>query len=187
MRRKTILVLSCLLIASILPVMTVSGKGNLEFKANGKIDHYPNSQDDPASVIVGGRWDMKVQDGKACFKGYYRELNIDEDVELSPEGSIDHFKLWLMSDDYWFEGDDLVIHGVMYVDKKMWFLDEYEPGDLPDWFDPDWIPDHAPVNWIPDFMVRNAEIRISPDVMTYDYELDGVNAYGTTLTYHNYS
>jgi hypothetical protein len=171
---------SILLLASFLTISPISAKGKLEFKANGKIDHYADWLDDPSAVIVGGSWNVKVKDGVACFSGYYRELNLDAEVEHSPEGTVDHFRLSMVTDDYWLEGDTLVMRGEMHVDKKMWIIED----------DPDpWVvpPGKAPQDWIEDFIVAYPTVvRVDPSEMTYDYWDDGVNTYGTTLTYHNY-
>lgn len=171
---------SILMLASFLAISPVSARGKLEFKANGKIDHYADWQDDPSSVIVGGSWNVMVKDGVACFSGCYRELNLDPEVEHSPEGTVDHFRLSMATDGYLLEGDTLVMYGEMHVDKKMWIIEE----------DPDpWVvpPGNAPQDWIEDFMVvYPTVVRVDPTTMTYDYWGDGVNTYGTTLTYHNY-
>ncbi|NIN68332.1 MAG: hypothetical protein GTO63_27220 [Anaerolineae bacterium] len=172
---------SILMLASFLAISPISAKGNLMFKANGKIDHYADWLDDPSSVIVGGSWNVKVKDGVACFSGYYRELNLDPEVEHSPEGTVDHFRLSMVTDEYWLEDDTLVMMGEMHVDKKMWIIED----------DPDpWVvpPGKAPQDWIEDFIVvYPTVVRVDPSEMTYDFWDDGVNTYGTTLTYHNYS
>jgi hypothetical protein len=91
------------------------------------------------------------------------------------------------SDNYWYEDDILVVHGVMHMDKRMWFLDDYTGITLPGWFNPDWIPDEGNVAWIYDFVVVDCEIRISPDEMKYDNGLNDNWVYGSTLQYRNYS
>jgi len=56
--------------------------------------------------------------------------------------------------------------------------------------DPDpWVvpPGKAALDWIEDFIVADPTVvRVDPSEMTYDYWDDGVNTYGTTLTYHNH-
>jgi hypothetical protein len=165
--------------ASLLAMAPVSAKKSaLEFKANGKLTNYPE-EPDPASVVVGGRWDVKIMDGAVEFKFYYRELNLDPEVELSPEGSVDHFRGYVTELYGYYMGEGIVeIWCKLTVDKKMWFLDEYEDP-------PPWLPEHAPVDWIPGFMVRNTKITITPDGIEIDYEDDGTNLYGSTLSYHD--
>ena len=181
MKKLLSLTTSILLLASFLTISPIYAKSKLEFKANGKIDHYADWLDDPSAMIVGGSWNVKVKDGVACFSGYYRELNLDPEVEHSPEGTVDHFRLSMVTDDYWFEGDTLVMRGEIHVDKKMWIIED----------DPDpWVvpPGKAPLDWIEDFIVVDPTVvRIDPFEMTYDYGDNGVDTYGTTLTYHNYS
>jgi len=158
----------------------------LEFKASGRIESYEDYV--TSSEIIGGSWRITVRNGVAQFRGTYRELNIEPDVELSPAGTVDVFRLYMDSEDYWYEGDTLVVVGVMHRDKRMWFLDDYTPYEpLPDWFDTDWIPDEGNVAWIYDFIPADCELRVSPDEMKYDNWFNDDWVYGSTLSYRNYT
>lgn len=171
-----------LITALMIAVQPVSAKRNPVFRSNGKFDHYNDWEDlARSSEIIGGSWRVTVKDGMAMFSGSYREMNIREEVEMSPAGTVDIFVLTLESEDYWFEGDELVIQGSMHCRKRMWFLDDYTPYEpLPDWFNPDWVPKHRNVAWIRDFPLFDyVEIRISPAGITWSGTL---NAFGTT--YH---
>jgi hypothetical protein len=121
------------------------------------------------------------------FTGFYRKLNIDPGVELSPAGTVDLFKLYMESTNYWHDGDILVVHGTIHRDKKMWFLDDYTGVPLPGWFDPEWIPEHGNVAWIYDYAPAPCEMRVSPDEMKWDNWFNGDWIYGSTLQYRNYS
>lgn len=156
-----------------------------EFKANGRIESYEEWV--TSSEILDGHWSITVRNGVVKFTGFYRELNIDPTVEMSPAGTVDRFKLYMESTDYWYEGDTLVILGTMHRDKKMWFLDDYTGVTLPGWFDPEWIPEHGNVAWIYDFMPAPCEMRVSPDEMKWDNWLNGDWIYGSTLQYRNYT
>lgn len=158
----------------------------LEFKANGRIESYEDWV--TSSEIISGNWRITVRNGVAKFRGMYRELNNDPAVELSPAGTVDIFKQYMDSTDYWYEGDTLVVVGVMHRDKRMWFLDDYTPYEpLPGWFDPEWIPEHGNVAWIIDFIPADCELRISPDEMKWDNWFNGDWVYGSTLRYRNYT
>ena len=157
-----------------------------EFKANGRIEIYEEWV--TSSEIIGGSWTITVRNGVAQFRGMYRDLNIDPAEELSPAGTVDVFKLYMDSEDYWYEGDTLVVVGVMHRDKKMWFLDDYTPYEpLPGWFDPDWIPEQGNVAWIIDFIPADCELRISPDEMKYDNWFNDNWVYDSTFLYRNYT
>ena len=184
MRKTKLLTLlfitACML--SVVPVM--AKKGGVSVKANGKLTHYGDVWGDPGSVIVKGQWNLKIKDGVVDFGYYYLELNIYEDVEYSPEGTIDHFRGNLDVEGYAIYEDHVEIWGTNYVDKKMWFLDEY-PDPLPDWF-PEDRNENAPVDWIEDFIVQPSHIYVYPDGIYIDNWRDGIiNIYGTTTTYHD--
>lgn len=187
MKSKTVLALSSLLIASMLLVVPVSaGKDSLEFRAIGKITEYDYHITPESSQIREGTWRVVIKDGVVDFEYNYKELNIIEAIELSPAGSIDHFKAYLdESATYDIHEDYVEIWGELHVDKMMWFLDDYTPYEpLPDWFDPAWA-EGPPVAWIRDFSVTSVYIKITPD----DFIRPGGNLdiVGTTLSYQNYT
>lgn len=182
--RKTKLLTLLFIAACMLAVVPVMAKkGGVSVKANGKLTHYADVNEDPGSVILKGQWDLKIKDGIVEFGYYYLELNIYEDVEYSPEGSIDHFRGNLEVEGYAIYEDHVEIWGTNHVDKKMWFLDE-DPDPPPGWY-----PDHnenAPVDWIEDFIVQPSHVYIYHDVIEIDNWMDGtINIYGTTTTYHD--
>ena len=62
--RKTKLFALLVISACMLTVMPVMAKkGGVTFKANGKLTHYADVDEDPGSVIVKGQWDLKIKDG----------------------------------------------------------------------------------------------------------------------------
>ena len=134
MKKKTILLLSCVLIISMLAIPPVHAKKeSYEYRANGKLVKYGVAT--TAAEVVNGRWSVKVKDGEVDFKAFYRERNLD-DTEQSPIGTIDEF--WIYLDyviSYGIVGDTLTIRGNFHVDKKWWIL----PGH------PDYPP---PVKWL---------------------------------------
>jgi hypothetical protein len=181
MKKLLLLAICTMLFTSAYAVLPVSAKGGLEFKANGKITHY--AEGITSSEVLGGRWDLKIIDGVAEFKGYYRELN-KEAPEYSPEGTVDHFKL-SYSDHYThlIEGDVVTVWGTIHYDKKYWVVE-----DNPWGVDP---PGNAPVDWIEDFIVRWVKIEINTatgefrmDTYPMGNPPDGWNLFGTVLTSH---
>lgn len=184
MRKTKLLTLlfitACML--SVVPVM--AKKGGVSVKANGKLTHYADVNEDPGSVIVKGQWNLKIKDGDVDFGYYYLELNIYEDVEYSPEGTIDHFRGNLEVSEYIIHDDYIEIWGINHVDKKMWFLDEY-PDPVPPWY-PEDRNENAPVDWIENFIEQPSHIYVYPDRIEIDNWNDGsINIYGTTTTYHD--
>ena len=152
MKYKSVYAITFLIASTLLFVQVSAEPGDNEFVANGEMTHYSNYEDpNRGSEIVGGTWHVKIGDGVVDFNYFYEELNLREEVEYSPEGSIDLFKGQLTSEDYFIGEGFVEIWGTIHVDKMMWFLDDYS---VPPWFDPDWVPEHAPVAWITDFMVR---------------------------------
>ena len=182
MKNKSVFAIT-FLIASMLLVVQVSAEiGDNEFVANGKMTHYSNYLDpDRGSEIVGGTWRVEIGDGVVDFNYFYKELNLREEVEYSPVGSIDKFKGYLTSDAYVIGEGFVEIWGEIHVDKMMWFLDEYSD-PLPDWLNPEWIPEHAPKAWITDFIVRDVHITITPDDIVI--ENGNLDKHGITLSYH---
>lgn len=122
MRKKSILI-SILLISTIAFLPVYAKKGGLEYRANGKLVIYTDSG--PGAEVVNGRWSIKVKDGEVDFKAFYRERNLDPDIEESPAGTIDEF--WIYLDnliDYEITDDTCVLRGDFHVDKKKWILPE---------------------------------------------------------------
>ncbi len=123
-----------LLLLSVLGVRPALAKNNVIYRANGKLEEY--SPGSPAAEVVDGRWSVKVKEGVVDFKAFYREMNLDPDVEQSPEGTIDHFWIYLVEADTVEIADDTcTITGDFKVIKKWWILPEHE--DYP-----------PPVKWI---------------------------------------
>lgn len=136
-------------LSMILPVY--AAKPTWEYKANGKLTNYPATT--TSSVVVHGRWDIEVKDGEVDFKGYYTELNVEEGVEQSPAGTVDHFKL-RMTDLYMYIIDDgvLTVWATIHYDKKYWYVEGNTWGVDP--------PGNAPVDWVEDFIDVWVKIEI---------------------------
>jgi hypothetical protein len=182
MKHKSVLILS-VLITSMLIVVSVSAEnGYEEFTANGKMTHYSNYESpERGSEIVGGTWNVEIVDGVVDFNYFYRELNLREEVEYSPEGTVDLFKGYLTSEDFLIGEGYVEIWGLLHVDKKMWFLDDYSSIEVPPWLE-ELIPEHAHVAWITDFWAQQSHITITPsDIIIENGDLDKL---GITLSYH---
>ena len=134
MKKKTIMLLTCTIMLSILAIPVYAA--SVDYKANGKLVTY--SYDPSASSeVINGRWSVKVKGGEVDFKALYRERNLGE-AEQSPVGTIDEF--WIYLDNlYWVDvADDVcTIHGDFYVVKKWWILPEHENYPPPvKWLEP---------------------------------------------------
>lgn len=183
MKKKSIYTLTVLIASMFLTVQVMAADGGIQFKANGQLTAYSN-YDDPerGSEIVGGTWNVVIKDGVVNFKYLYNELNIREELEYSPEGSVDQFIGELAEGaTYAMKIDHVQIWGEIHIDKKMWFLDDYSSNPLPPWFDPDWVPENAPVAWIEDFIVRDVHIVITPYYIRI--ENGNLDKLGTTLVF----
>lgn len=154
MKKKTVLILSCLVAISMLAALPVyAKKGGVEYRANGKLDTY---EYDPwaSAEVVNGRWSVKVKDGEVDFKAFYRERNLIAEEEQSPVGTIDEFWITLVeleSVEINYETGECTITGDFYVKKKWWIL--------PD--DPD-HPYHPPVVWLDPQWTGYGTVTIDP-------------------------
>ena len=97
MRRKSVLIMTCVLIASFLTVLAVTAKhdADWEYYAYGTLESY-RGEPGVSAEILDGIWNLKVKDGKVWFYAYYTELNIDSEAEMGPEGSVDLFEFSLI-------------------------------------------------------------------------------------------
>jgi len=140
MKKKTILLLTCILMLTMLSVLPVyAKKGSVVYKAKGKLVTYELPH--PASEVVNGRWSVKVKNGEVDFKAFYRERNLDEVVEQSPVGSIDCFWIHLVEGEATIndETGECTIEGTFYVKKKWWILPDNPDYPYPPpvvWLDP---------------------------------------------------
>ena len=184
MKKKFVYALTVLIASMFLAVQVMASDGGIQFKANGRLTAYSNYDDpDRGSEIVGGNWDVVIKDGVVSFKYFYKELNIREELEYSPEGTVDQFIGELAEGaTYQIKIDHVDIWGEIHIDKKMWFLDDYSSlPPFPPWFDLDWIPENAPVAWIEDFVVRDIHIVITPTYIII--ENGNLDKLGTTLVF----
>jgi len=85
-------------------------------KASGTIDGYVDAW---SSEIISGKWSVHVKGDELVYKAMYKELNLDEEAEESPVGSVDIFTHTFSTDSYELEGDVLTFEGSMQV-KKVW-------------------------------------------------------------------
>lgn len=90
MRRKSVLIMTCILIASSITILAVTAKHYTDWEnyAYGTLEQY-RGEPDLSAAIEDGIWILKVKDGKVWFYACYQEKNIDSEVEGGPEGSVD--------------------------------------------------------------------------------------------------
>lgn len=85
-------------------------------KALGTIDGYVEAS---SAEIICGHWRIQVKGDELVYKATYKERNLDEEIEQSPESSIDIFTHTMTIDSYEFDGSVLTFEGWMQV-KKVW-------------------------------------------------------------------
>ena len=92
MKRKSLLVLTCIIAGILLVSTTVMAKykTDLEGSAYGTFDYYQGEPELSAEVVTGV-WNLKITDGKIWYYACVLEKNLDES-EGSPIGSVDVLK-----------------------------------------------------------------------------------------------
>lgn len=180
MRKTKSILFVVIIIASLFTVVPVAAKGKLEYKANGKITHY--LPEVTSSMVLRGRWDLKIMNGVVDFKGYYHELNVEEDIEQSPAGTVDHFKLSFTDLYRYMIYDDgsVEVWGTIHYDKKYWYIEGNTWGVDP--------PGNAPQDCVEDFIVAWVKIRVDPNTGEFKMDIypmenppNGWNLFGTVL------
>ena len=128
MKRAKVLTMCCLLMASLfVAVPVLAKKGGVVYRASGRLESYVDAY---SSEIVNGHWHLKIMGEEVEFFAFYRERNLDEGVEGSPEGTVDHFFNTVTNvEDYETDGDTCVIWCDIHVDKLWWNI----ATGLPEW------------------------------------------------------
>ncbi len=130
MKSKMLLALVGLLIVPTLVISPVLAEDDVVYRANGRLERYADAW---SSEVVNGRWNVEINQSDfgltVVFFAFYRELNIDEEVENSPAGTIDTFKLTLIDYDLVEISDDVcVVSGAtIHFRKKWWNLATGKP------------------------------------------------------------
>ncbi len=117
--RTRALMVATALILAISIIVPVAAKKPTHLEASGTIDGYVDAW---SSVIVGGHWSVTVKEGVLQYTAMYHELNLAEDPEMSPVGSVDIFTHIFTTDDpddYELKGNVLKFSGEMQV-VKVW-------------------------------------------------------------------
>jgi hypothetical protein len=107
MRRKPVLIMTCVLIASFLTVLAVTAKHDADWEnyAYGTLEQY-RGEPGLSAEIVDGIWNLKVKDGKVWFYACYQELNLDSEAEGGPEGSVDILEFTLIGTPMYMRYED---------------------------------------------------------------------------------
>jgi hypothetical protein len=147
--RTRILIVSAVLILAIYIILPVSAETPY-YKASGTIDSYGDAW---SAVIVGGHWSVTINEGVLQYTAMYHELNLDEDAESSPRGSVDIFTYIFTTEDYELKGKVLTFSGTIEA-WKVWTT-------IPDWTT---VP-------VPGF--RDATITITPTTFYMDTDPPG--------------
>lgn len=135
MKRKGLVVLATIVVSALVAAIYVTAKqpSDWEYYAYGEILDY---QDAPSAEIKSGFWNLKVSGNKVWLHAYYLEENLDEAVEVSPEGSVDVFEWSMLGKPMMMyeDGDKLYIFAQLQV-KKAWatFDGTYEPKNWKTW------------------------------------------------------
>ena len=129
MKRKPILVLTCIITAILLVSTTVMAKykTDLEGTAYGTFDYYKGEPALSAEVVTGV-WNLKITDGKILYYACVLEKNLDES-EGSPVGSVDVLEYTIAGKpfevakgyDDMFESEVVKVFANIQV-KKQWAL-----------------------------------------------------------------
>jgi hypothetical protein len=88
--------------------------------ASGTIDSYVDAE---SAEIISGKWSVHVKGDELVYKAMYKELNLDEEIEESPVGSVDIFTHTLTTDSYEIDEEVLTFEGLMQVKKRWTTLD----------------------------------------------------------------
>ena len=88
MKRKGILILATIIVSTFLIGIYVIAKQptSWDYYVYGGILDY---QDAPSAEIQSGFWNLKISGKKVWLNLYYLEENLDEDIEASPDNSVD--------------------------------------------------------------------------------------------------
>ena len=171
MRKHLLLALS-LTAALMTLILPVSATNKIEFRANGKDLYYPNPDNDPdpSAVVVGGNWNIRVKDGEADFKLFYKEMNlIPAEEGGAPAGSVDNFYISLVETyELSIQDDACIVYGRFNVDKWAWRPE----GSIP--------PKEHIYNF---FGYQDGSIHISPQGL--DFQAGPWHLVGSTTSIHN--
>jgi len=167
LNNRKVILLILLMLTTTCTVIPGAAKKPIEYKANGTIDSYAEVG---AAEVVHGTWFACVKGDEVEFRYFYHELNIDPEVENSPAGTVDHFKIYLTelySVDVDPDAGECVIVGHLTWDKKWWNIDTGKP------------------EWLKPYIDMDVRVVITAEGIEIDSWNDGsVNVVGTTLNVH---
>ena len=116
-KTKLLLVTSLMVLLTMGTVLVSAKKTETRYKASGTIDDYANTW---SSEIISGRWSVAIKGDVLTYKGMYWELNLYEQPEDSPVGSVDIFTHRLTTSVFEFDVDGvLTFTGTAHV-RKIW-------------------------------------------------------------------
>ena len=104
MKRKGLILLTTIVVSTLLIGIYVTAKQptNWEYYAYGDILNYQNA---PSAEIKSGFWNLKVSGKDVYLNVYYLEENLDEEVEGSPENSVDTFEWSIVGKPFFIDVD----------------------------------------------------------------------------------
>jgi hypothetical protein len=169
MKNKTVPFLIYILFTSTTLFIPVSAENAFFLRANGKLEEYNPDGFGMSAKIVYGWWEAKIieynGDFEVQFRAFYLELNLDEEVEKAPEGTLDLF--WLVLTDVFsvdITDDTFTIIGTIHVTKKDWTLVHSRRFEYDEW---DWNPQGNPST----IKIDSEGIEIDVDTMTFEPDL----------------
>jgi hypothetical protein len=98
-----------------------------DYYAYGDILDY---QEAPSAEIKSGFWNLKVSGKKVWLNAYYLEKNLDENIEDSPDNSVDTFEWSVVGKPFFIYVDEPKLYVFTKLEvKKSWatFDGTYEP------------------------------------------------------------
>jgi hypothetical protein len=113
MKSRILLVLAGFLIVSMLAISPASAH-EVVYTANGKLDEYVVVM---AAEVYRGHWRIRIEDDKVIFRGWYLELNVDEEIP----GTLDFFRLDLIdASEPIIDDGECIVEGTLVFRKIGW-------------------------------------------------------------------
>lgn len=182
MKNKTVPFLICVLFTSMTLFLPASAENVFFLRAYGRLEEYNPEGFGMSAKIEYGWWSINVLeydgDFEVQFRAFYLELNLDEEVEKAPEGTLDLF--WLVLTDVFsvdLTDDTYTIVGTIHVIKKDWTSARSRRIEYDEW---DWNPQGDPSM----IKINSDGIEIDVDTVTFEPDLPWEYRGSTNRIYH---
>ena len=157
MKSRMLLVLAGLLMISMLAISPAYAQGVI-YEANGTLDEYIEGT---TAEVYRGRWRIRIEGNDVTFRGWYLELNLDEEI---PD-TLDWFRLRLIpTSEPTIDGGVCTVEGDLVFRKLGWDNEEFGP-NLPNYQD-------LPGPWYTAKFAFEVTITINTDRILNDFHLE---------------